>query len=46
VILAGRSRWVFVEPNGAQDVFEAGKGDVVFAPQGHYLLCDAVTGLV
>jgi len=36
VILAGRSRWVFVGPNGIQDVFEAGKGDVIFAPQGHY----------
>jgi oxalate decarboxylase len=36
VILAGRSRWVFVGPNGTQDVFEAGKGDVIFAPQGHY----------
>jgi len=23
-------------PNGTQDVFEAGKGDVIFAPQGHY----------
>lgn len=34
--LAGRSRWVFVGPNGTQDVFEAGKGDVIFAPQGHY----------
>lgn len=36
VILAGLSRWVFVGPNGTQDVFEAGKGDVIFAPQGHY----------
>jgi oxalate decarboxylase len=36
VILAGRSRWVFVGPNGTQDVFEADKGDVIFAPQGHY----------
>ena len=36
MILAGRSRWVFVGPNGTQDVFEAGKGDVIFAPQGHY----------
>ncbi len=35
VILAGRSRWVFVGPNGTQDVFEADKGDVIFAPQGH-----------
>ena len=34
MILAGRSRWVFVGPNGTQDVFEAGKGDVIFAPQG------------
>jgi hypothetical protein len=23
-------------PNGTQDVFEAGKGDVIFAPQAHY----------
>jgi hypothetical protein len=23
-------------PNGTQDVFEAGKGDGIFAPQGHY----------
>ena len=36
VILAGKSRWVFVGPNGTQDVFEADKGDVIFAPQGHY----------
>jgi oxalate decarboxylase len=27
---------VFVGPNGTQDVFEAGKGDVIFAPEGHY----------
>ena len=36
MILSGLSRWVFVGPNGTQDSFEAGKGDVVFAPQGHY----------
>ena len=30
------SRWVFVGPNGTHDVFEAGKGDVIFAPQCHY----------
>ena len=34
VILAGRSRSVFVGPNGTQDVFEADEGDVIFAPQG------------
>jgi oxalate decarboxylase len=27
---------VFVGPNGTQDVFEADKGGVIFAPQGHY----------
>ena len=27
---------MFVGPNGTQDVFEADKGDVIFAPQGHY----------
>ena len=36
VVLAGRVRWTFVGPNGTQDGFEAGKGDVVFAPQGHF----------
>lgn len=36
VVLAGRVRWVFVGPNGSHDAFEATKGDVVFAPQGHF----------
>jgi oxalate decarboxylase len=27
---------VQIASNGTQDVFEPGKGDVIFAPQGHY----------
>lgn len=36
VVLAGRVRWSFVGPNSTHDSFEACKGDVVFAPQGHF----------
>lgn len=36
-VLQGRVRWTFVGPNSAQDgPFEAGKGDMIFAPQGHF----------
>lgn len=34
-VLQGRARWTFVGPNSTQDGFEAEKGDLVFAPQGH-----------
>lgn len=35
-VVAGRVRWIFVGPDSTQDVFEAGAGDLVFAPQGHF----------
>ncbi|MFC4560516.1 cupin domain-containing protein [Nocardiopsis mangrovi] len=35
-VISGTVRWVFVGPAGTQDAFEAGAGDVVFAPQGHF----------
>jgi oxalate decarboxylase len=34
-VLQGRALWMLVGPGGAQDEFEASKGDLVFAPQGH-----------
>jgi len=34
-VIQGRVRWSFVGPNSTHDSFEAAKGDVVFAPQGH-----------
>lgn len=35
-VMQGRARWTFVGPEATQDTFEAGKGDLVFAPQGHF----------
>lgn len=35
-IISGRARWSFVGPEGTHDSFEAQKGDLIFAPQGHY----------
>lgn len=35
-VMQGRVRWTFVGPEATEDSFEAGKGDVVFAPQGHF----------
>ena len=35
-VVQGRVRWTFVGPNATEDTFEAGKGDLVFAPQGHF----------
>lgn len=35
-VMQGRVKWTFVGPNATQDTFEAGKGDLVFAPQGHF----------
>ena len=35
-VMQGRVRWTFVGPEATQDNFEAGKGDLVFAPQGHF----------
>lgn len=38
-VLQGRVRWTFVGPNSAQDgPFEAEKGDMIFAPQGHFII--------
>lgn len=36
VVLQGRVNWTFVGPNSTQDSFQAEKGDLVFAPQGHF----------
>jgi oxalate decarboxylase len=35
-VMAGRTRWSFVGPNSTEDRFEAGAGDLIFAPQGHF----------
>ena len=35
-VLQGRVRWTLVGPAATEDSFEAGKGDLVFAPQGHF----------
>jgi oxalate decarboxylase len=35
-VLQGRARWTLVGPGATQDSFEARKGDLVFAPQGHF----------
>jgi len=35
-VISGRTRWTFVGPNSSQESFEASKGDVIFAPQGHF----------
>lgn len=35
-VMQGRARWTFVGPEATQDGFIAEKGDVVFAPQGHF----------
>ncbi len=34
--MQGRVSWTFVGPEATHDNFEAGKGDLVFAPQGHF----------
>lgn len=35
-VIQGRAHWTFVGPAATQDDFDAVKGDVVFAPQGHF----------
>lgn len=35
-VLSGRGRWRLVGPHAEADAFEVGKGDLVFAPQGHF----------
>ncbi|MFC7328039.1 cupin domain-containing protein [Marinactinospora rubrisoli] len=35
-VISGTVRWTFVGPDQTQEAFEAGTGDVVFAPQGHF----------
>lgn len=35
-IIQGRANWTFVGPEATQDAFVAEKGDLVFAPQGHF----------
>ncbi|RCV57626.1 cupin domain-containing protein [Marinitenerispora sediminis] len=35
-VISGTVRWTFVGPDQTQAAFEAGTGDVVFAPQGHF----------
>lgn len=35
-VMQGRVRWTFVGPEATEDSFEANKGDLVFAPQGHF----------
>ncbi|GAB7522529.1 cupin domain-containing protein [Paraburkholderia sp. 2C] len=35
-VIAGSARWSFVGPEATHDMFEVAKGDLVFAPQGHF----------
>jgi oxalate decarboxylase len=35
-VISGKVRWSFVGPQATHDTFEAEKGDLVFAPQGHF----------
>ncbi len=35
-VISGKVRWGFVGPQNTHDAFEAGAGDLVFAPQGHF----------
>jgi len=35
-VISGRVRWSFVGPEATHDTFEGEKGDLVFAPQGHF----------
>lgn len=35
-VMQGRVRWSFVGPNATQGSFEGEKGDMIFAPQGHF----------
>jgi len=35
-VISGSARWSFVGPEATHDTFEVTKGDLVFAPQGHF----------
>jgi oxalate decarboxylase len=35
-VVAGKAKWSIVGPKATQDQFEAGVGDLVFVPQGHF----------
>lgn len=35
-VISGQARWSVVGPQATHDAFEAEKGDLVFAPQGHF----------
>jgi oxalate decarboxylase len=35
-VISGSARWSFVGPEATHDAFEVTKGDLVFAPQGHF----------
>jgi oxalate decarboxylase len=35
-VISGSARWSFVGPEATHDAFDAVKGDLVFAPQGHF----------
>jgi oxalate decarboxylase len=35
-VVSGSARWSFVGPEATHDTFEVVKGDLVFAPQGHF----------
>jgi oxalate decarboxylase len=35
-VISGSARWSFVGPEATHDMFEVVKGDLVFAPQGHF----------
>jgi oxalate decarboxylase len=35
-VISGQARWSLVGPKATHDSFEAGPGDLVFAPQGHF----------
>jgi len=35
-VISGKAQWSLVGPQATHDAFEAGPGDLVFAPQGHF----------
>jgi len=35
-VISGRARWAVLGLQGEHALFEAGKGDLIFAPQGHF----------
>ncbi len=43
-VVSGKARWSLVGPQATHDEFEAGPGDLVFAPQGHFHYFENASG--